>query len=412
MTMRIPRNKLYVKTRTVLKALCMLLTPRALEGECLRNFEEEFAQFIGVKHAIALASGKLALQLCLEALGAKEGDKVILSDFNVPEVPALLACCGLVPVLLDIDPETFNINPDLIERHIDDKTKFILVTHMFGIPADMDKIVDLAKKHRLKIIEDACQATGSEYRGKRVGGFGDAAYFSFGTLKVFSTLNGGMAVTDQDTVAEHIRSEVKGYPLPGRFVLLKEIFKSIFIMIFTHPRVFNCLTFPLLTLINRCSENAKLGFLRGKEISRIEKRELLSLKKKYSNLQAQMGLDNLRDFPAHLSEFSGKVEMLDAMLRDSEVVFQARPSGVRGLYFKYVIRTKDRKELLRRLFRRGIDTTYGYMTACSTINDLNGFAARCPESQKLMNEHIYLPIHSIRSHEQIQYLADAMKGGS
>jgi len=404
MSIKIPRNKLYFTKGALLKASGLLFTKRTSEGGYIHKFEKEFSNFIGIKHAIAFSSGKLALYLCLKALGAKSGDKIILSDFNVPEVVALLISYGLSPVLLDIDPYNFNINIELIEKNIDKKTKFLLVTHIYGTPVDMEKIVYIAKKYGLKIIEDACQAVGAEYKGKKAGGLGDISYFSFGTLKIFSTLNGGMILTDDDTIALSLREEIKKYHYPKRGKLLSEILKVNFIMFFTNPKVFNNFTFPILFFIDRYNEELRFKLFQGKEISHISSQELSLLKEKFSNLQAFIGLENFKSLEDNISRYSAKAALLNGMLIQKGILFQQCPENSKSAYFKYVIRARNREQVLKRMFNSGVDLTCGYIKSCSSITNFKEFSMNCPESLRLMRENIYLPIHSLTSYDHARYM--------
>ncbi|MCX5700982.1 MAG: DegT/DnrJ/EryC1/StrS family aminotransferase [Candidatus Omnitrophica bacterium] len=409
MKTKIPRNRLYFKKTLLIKAFAFLFTPKALEGEYVEIFEKEFKDFIGARHAIAVSSGKLALYLCLKYLGAEKGDKVILSDFNVPEVPALLASSGFIPVLVDIDRDTFNINPDLIEQNIDKRTKFIVVTHMFGVPAEIKRICTIAKKHNLKIIEDACQALGSEYQGHKVGIFGDAGYFSLGLLKPLSALNGGIIVTNNNELANNIRKEIAQYSNIERIKLFKDLIKTGLIIFLTNKEVFNYLTYPLLSLLNRFNKQIKFNILQGKEISCISSKALGRMKVKFSNLQAMVGVGNLSILPEIIKNILEKSELLSKLLIESGIIVQRSGEGSLSAYFKYVIKVHDREAVLNSLFRLGIDTTYGYMKACSSICSLFKYSTSCTESMLLTNENIYLPVNSLNSNDDVHHLAKTLK---
>ncbi len=177
-----------------------------INGKAVAQFEKDFATHHGVSHALGMNSGTDALLLGLEALGIGAGDEVITSAFTFFATAEAIAQTGAKPVFVDIDPATFNINSSLIENAITAKTKAILPVHIFGQPADMDSILAIAKKHNLKIIEDACQAVGAEYKGKKVGGFGDIGCFSFFPSKNLGGCgDGGMATTNSQEVAAQMK---------------------------------------------------------------------------------------------------------------------------------------------------------------------------------------------------------------
>lgn len=177
-----------------------------VEGKNARALEKEFAEFVGVKHAICAVNGTAALLLAMEGLNISPGAEVITSAYTFIASANAIAFGGSIPIFADIDPGTFNIDPEEIEAKITSKTKCILPVHIFGLPADMKTISDIAEDHNLMIIEDACQAHGGRIEGKHVGSFGDVGCFSFYATKNMITGEGGMIVTNNDEVAERIKS--------------------------------------------------------------------------------------------------------------------------------------------------------------------------------------------------------------
>jgi dTDP-4-amino-4,6-dideoxygalactose transaminase len=185
---------------TVLNATQFILGPN------VRAFEEEAAAYLGVKHAIGVANGTDALHLALLAAGIGEGDEVITSPFTFIATAEAIRYVGARPMFVDIDPRTFNLDPDLIEAAITPKTRAILPVHLFGQPADMAAIRALAIKHGLKIIEDCAQSFGADIAGRMTGSLGDVAAFSFFPSKNLGCFgDGGMVTTDSDAIAEKVR---------------------------------------------------------------------------------------------------------------------------------------------------------------------------------------------------------------
>ena len=154
-------------------------------GQEVEEFEKEVAQFCKIKEAIGVNSGTDALLLSLKAIDIKPGDEVITTPFTFIATAGVIANCGAKPVFVDINPETFNIDPLKIEKAITEKTKAILPVHLFGQMADMDEIMKIAKKYKLYVIEDAAQAMSAEYKGRKAGTIGDLGCFSFFSSKNF-----------------------------------------------------------------------------------------------------------------------------------------------------------------------------------------------------------------------------------
>ncbi|MDW7776906.1 MAG: DegT/DnrJ/EryC1/StrS family aminotransferase [Methanosarcinales archaeon] len=175
-------------------------------GPKVGEFEKRFADYIGTKHAIAVNSGTSGLHLCMNAIDIKKGDEVITSPFSfVASSNSILFEDG-TPVFVDIDPYTLNMDAEKIEAAITDNTKAILPVHVFGQPCEMDAIMDIAKEYDLAVIEDACEAVGAEYNGRKAGTFGDASVFAFYPNKQMTTGEGGIVVTDDDNIATLCRS--------------------------------------------------------------------------------------------------------------------------------------------------------------------------------------------------------------
>lgn len=199
-----------------MKALEKELTPKVLEvlydtsyimGKNVLSFEKEFAAYIGAEHAVSVANGTEGLVLALKALGIGQGDEVITTPFTFFATAESIAQVGAVPVFVDVKMDSFNMDPAKIEEKITDRTKAILPVHIFGTCADMDSICTMAKKHGLLVIEDACQAAGASYKGKKAGSMGDIGVFSFfPTKNLGGAGDGGMLVTHDESLAVRMKA--------------------------------------------------------------------------------------------------------------------------------------------------------------------------------------------------------------
>lgn len=218
-------------------------------GENVTKLEEEIASYHNISHATGVGSGTDALLLALNALGIGEGDEVITTPFTFIATAEVVANLKAVPVFVDIDPETYNIDTNRIEEKITKRTKAIMPVHLFGHPAEMDRIVAIGKRHDLKIVEDCAQAFGAEFKGKKVGTFGDCGCFSFFPSKNLAAYgDGGMIITDNDETAKKIRmlrnhgTSVKyHHKMIGYNSRLDEIQAAIVLVKFRHIDSFNAL---------------------------------------------------------------------------------------------------------------------------------------------------------------------------
>lgn len=175
------------------------------EGPFIKQFEEKFAAYIGRKDGIAVANGSGALDIAVQALRIGPGDEVIMPTFTIISPAQSVVRAGAKPVLIDSDPDTWNMDVTQIEEKITPKTKAILVVHIYGLPVDMDYVVDLCKEHNLYLIEDAAEMHGQTYKEKKCGSFGDISTFSFYPNKHITTGEGGMIMVDDAELAERCR---------------------------------------------------------------------------------------------------------------------------------------------------------------------------------------------------------------
>ncbi|MCI8936463.1 MAG: DegT/DnrJ/EryC1/StrS family aminotransferase [Lachnospiraceae bacterium] len=175
------------------------------EGPFVKEFEQKMSASVGRKHGIAVSNGTAALEVAVQALGIGEGDEVIMPTFTIISCAMAVTKLGAVPVLVDSDLYTWNMKVDEIEAKITDKTKAIMMVHLYGLPVEIDAILALAKKYHLKVIEDAAEMHGQTYKEKPCGSFGDISTFSFYPNKHITTGEGGMVVTDDEELAERCR---------------------------------------------------------------------------------------------------------------------------------------------------------------------------------------------------------------
>ena len=214
----IPFTKPIIEQEEIEAVKKVLQSGMLAEGKVSREFEKLFSEYIGTKYATVTSNGTTALSTALEAMNIAPGDEVITSPFTFIASANTIAMIGAVPVFVDIKPNSYNIDPEKIKEAITDRTKAIMPIHIFGMPADMKHIMEIAEDHDLLVIEDACQAHGAEINGKRIGSFGHVATFSFYATKNILTGEGGMITTNDDEmydrmlmIKNHGRGKEGGY---------------------------------------------------------------------------------------------------------------------------------------------------------------------------------------------------------
>ncbi len=176
------------------------------EGPFVKRFEEEFSSYLGLRYGVAVSSGTAALEVALAAAGIDKGNEVIMPTFTIISCAIAIIRLGARPVLVDAEPETWNMDTTQIESKITKKTKAIMVVHTYGHPVEKDPVMKLAEKYHLKVIEDAAEVHGAEYRGRKAGSIGHVGCFSFYANKIITSGEGGMVVTDDEAIVERARS--------------------------------------------------------------------------------------------------------------------------------------------------------------------------------------------------------------
>jgi dTDP-4-amino-4,6-dideoxygalactose transaminase len=200
------RQYLYIKEEINHAFEVVLQSGIFIMGENVREFEREFAAYLGVRHAIGVASGTDALMLALRALGFENGDEVITVSFTFASTVDSIVHNSATPVFVDIDPKTYTLDVSQVKKLITEKTKAVIPVHIYGHPVDMGPLLEIAEENNLYVVEDACQAHGAEYRGRKVGSFGDCACFSFYPAKNLGAYgDGGILVTNDEQIAERMR---------------------------------------------------------------------------------------------------------------------------------------------------------------------------------------------------------------
>jgi perosamine synthetase len=203
--MRIPLSAPDITEAEIRAVTDVLRTPNLSLGPKVREFERAISNYVGTSDAIAISSGTSALHLCIRSLGISDGDEVIVPSFSFIAVANAVRYERATPVFVDIDPETLNLDPDKVEAAVTPRTKAILVVHTFGYPAEMSALLEIARRHRSYVIEDACEAIGAEYEGRKVGALGDIGVFGFYPNKQITTGEGGAVVTNNSELAAKIR---------------------------------------------------------------------------------------------------------------------------------------------------------------------------------------------------------------
>ncbi|MDA8131725.1 MAG: DegT/DnrJ/EryC1/StrS family aminotransferase [Elusimicrobia bacterium] len=335
-------------------------------GSFIPEFERKFSDFCGCAHGVAVSNGTTALHLPLAAMGIKAGDEVLVSTLTNMATFFAVLYQGAVPVPVDIEPDTLNMDPALLEGLVTPRTRAILVVHLFGHPVDMDPVLAVAKKHKLLVIEDCAEAHGALYKGRKVGGLGDAGCFSFYANKIITTGEGGMVTCTDAALAAKMRS------------------------------------------LKALAFGDKLKFMHKD----------LGYNYRLTNLQAAIGCAQM-----------GKIEDIIGNKRRIAAYYASKLAGVgelqlpvekpyaRNVHWMYhiVLRNRDleqRTGIMRFMAEKGIEVREGFIP----YNLQEVFISRglvrpeaCPEANKVAYNSFYLPSGPVLSEEDMDYVVETLK---
>lgn len=334
------------------------------QGKFIASFEESFAKFLQVKFATTTTNGTSALHLALASLNIGSGDEVIVPNLTIISCPLAVLYTGAKPVLVEVEEQTGNIDVSKIESKITKKTKAIMVVHLYGHPANLDPILKIAKKHKIFVVEDAAQAHGATYKGKKVGSIGDVGCFSFYANKIITTGEGGMLTTNNEKIFK-------------RAVLLKDLAHSPKKRFFHHHIGFNF---------------------------------------RMTNIQAALGLAQLEQVDKYTEKKRWMADLYNELLKDHEnLELPIEQDFVKSVYWMYAVKLKGKikRDLLRKkLLDFGIDTrTFFFplhrqpvLKRKIPLND-----EKFPVSDDLAARGFYLPSGLAITKPQIYFVAKTIK---
>lgn len=369
----------YINKRETEAIKRSLLSGWLTQGPCVADFEKKFAKIHGVQHAIATTSCTTALHLALVALGIGPGDEVIVPSFTWIATANTVEYMGARPVFCDINRDTYNISVKGIEALISPRTKAIIPVHLFGLCADMDKIMAICKRHKLNIIEDAACAVGASIHGKRAGSFGDIGCFSFHPRKIVTTGEGGMCTTNDKKLAKILIS-LRNH---GASVSEEE----------------------------RCS---------GDKPYIMPDFKILGYNYRMTDLQGAMGLVQLSRLASLVSERQKWAKWYRKELKDLKwLITPSTPEGFRHSYQSFVCYVDEdkapmpRNEIMERLYLKGVDTRAGTMAV-----HMQDYYARkydidpdsFPVSKDCDLHSLAIPLHNRMSLDDYKYVITILKG--
>ncbi len=347
----------------VLKVLkSRILTGRFGSGPMVKQFETNFAKFVKAKHAIAVDTGTAALHMSLWAAKVKTGDEVILPSFTFVATAEAVAIVGAKPVFVDIEPSTYNIDPEKVEEAISDKTKAVIAVDLYGLPADMEKIREITAKHNLILIEDAAQAHGASYKGKPPGYFADMTCWSFYASKNMTTGEGGMITTNDDEYTD------------------------------------------VLCAMRSHGEKEEYSST------------MLGHNYRMPEIEAAIGSVQLKKLPVFIEKRTRNAASLTKELKGTRgLLLPSEPKGYKHSWYLYTTRIQEgdakvRNKIVEKLRNKGVGAAIYYHTPIHLMPYYQQYG-RCvlPNTERIAQQVFSLPIHPGVTLQEVRYVAESVK---
>ncbi len=354
----IPRRQVHI-TRDDFKMVMKAFA--ASEVTCkkyLAQWEEEFSAYVGTRYGIMVSSGRCGLELILKSLDIHKGDEVIIPAYTLKDLVYIIQSLGLKVVLADINKDTFNIDPQAVADRITEKTKVILATHLFGSPCQIDRILEIAKNKSIFVIEDCAHSTGAEFKGRKTGSFGHAAFFSFETIKLINTYGAEMVLTNDEKLAHTIRQISHFRRGKGSIPLKKMGAACLERILLSTP-----FSFPMLYLLASERWNKKVySFYR-------QTQKMSTVDNRVGAFQAILGLTKLKTLDQRIAVRRRQAASLSALLSSSIVPQKSEFNASPNYYFFVALVSKNPWRIRRFLLKHGIDAGVGAEIAddCSVV---------------------------------------------
>ena len=372
-----------------------------VQGPGIETFEEEFGRFLGSGYVRTCSTeyGRMALYFILRAMALPAGSEIIVPALTFWVVPEITRVAGLKPVFADIDPNTFTLCPKAVERAITPNTRAVLPTHLYGMSCDMDPILDITRRHHLKVIEDCAHSLGATYKGRMVGTLGDASFFSFQAFKPLNTYGGGLAWMRDPDLARRVGEFAAGEAWPTDERVEKILWSGKWQHTFIRPRVFTYSLFPIWYAAS---------YVNAKPEKRLweDVRPLSPLPEHYrgrfTNVQAAIGLAGLKRMPEFIDRTRRHARLLDNLLGDVDHITVPRiPPDRTHVYYQYCAYVPDSETIVKRCIRRGVDVAPMHVDICSKMQLFGGNGKPAPGAEQAATA-VQVPVYESLSDQEIE----------
>jgi len=377
-----------------------------VQGPQIRVFEEQLSKYLGGGRAVSASFGRMAFYYILKAFDFPRGSEIVMPALTFWVIPEIARAAGLKVVFADVDPETFNLDPDALERAISARTRAVVPTHLYGLSCNMDAILRIAARHDLAVIEDCAHSLGARYRGRLVGTFGAAAFFSFQMLKPLNTYGGGMALVRDETLARRVADLAYSEPWPDSAEVLRRSRLGQLQQFFMSPAIFTVTGFPILWASSWIK--ARPDVYLWESIRPLDPLPA-AYRWRYTNVQAALGLAGLQELELCNERTRSHARLMDGALRGLPGITTPQvPADCRHIYYQYCLYVSARDQTVRRAIRRGIDLETLHVDVCTRLPLFRESWSEAPGADRAA-QAVQLPVYSSLTGQQVRQVAERVR---
>lgn len=406
-----PRHSVDITRKEYRIILSLLFSPRILKGGFVRKYELKFSEYIGVRYAISMPSARLGLYMLFKYFNFPVGSEVIITPFTHWSIFAVIKSCKLKPVFVDIDKTSYNIDPNLVKKYINRKTKLLILTHMWGQTCEMDSLLEVKKQFDIKIIEDCAMACGSSYKNQKAGSFGDASIFSFGKAKAISTFGGGMLCTNNQDIHKFALRFSADFHYEKPIFLIVRIINSVIANILTRPHFFYLSFYPVLKFLKIRDPYNPIEHKKDTPIFSDKIPE--DWKIKMSNIQAAVGIEQLKNLDKRNEKrIENAMVINDVLSNTNGINIPLAMPDTKHIYLYYAALIKKNvclDYIRRKLINLRVDSQLNELT---TSKELEVFGARSndyPVFKNVSQNLLVIPNGIYLSRDDAFYIGSTFK---
>jgi dTDP-4-amino-4,6-dideoxygalactose transaminase len=353
----------------------------------IKEFEDKAAKYVGVNYCVAFPFARMGLYYALKLQNYAPGTKIIITPITIPEIIEVILNLGLEPVFVDIELNTLCIDTELLEKNIDGNTKAILITYLYGITPNINKILEITDKYNLFVVEDFSHNFNAKFKGKMLGTFGDVSIFSSSFTKTFDLFGGGITFTNNKEIYKNLIKNQEKQNKVSRKFLINKILKNLLYNFFTNRIIFSLLTFYLIKIRNKFFNKTSQEI--STHINKFPK-EWLS---PFTSFQASIGIKTIKNISNTDNIRINNVKFLKTFIKSQKISFPVDIEHTSNIYWQFIAFTKDVTKIQNYLLEYKIDVTGCSLPVCSNIKSFSVYRYNTPNAEYLKKHSFFIPAY-------------------